>query len=249
MAKQIKTTLVGIFIIAGIILFVVLYTWLSGKISMRNTYDIVVYFQDVTGLKTGDPVLIYGIEKGKVKALDIDSGRVRVVLAIERDLILPEDSKIAVRSISYIGSDRFVKITPGKGSKKAVVYQGENETLDLEALVPQFDSLLSFIKELRPEELTDMVTRLSKSIDKSIKELSSMLKQPTKKLGDVIDKIDHMVDELDSLSVLLKGDGTVGRLLKSDELYQEVRETNQELKELIKDIRENPQKYINVKIF
>jgi len=249
MAKQIKTTLVGIFIIVGIILFVVLYTWLSGKISMRNTYDIVVYFQDVTGLKTGDPVLIYGIEKGKVKALDIDSGRVRVVLAIERDLILPEDSKIAVRSISYIGSDRFIKITPGKGSKKAVVYQGENETLDLEALVPQFDSLISFIKELRPEELTDMVTRLSKSIDKSIKELSSMLKQPTKKLGDVIGKIEHVVDELDSLSVLLKGDGTVGRLLKSDELYQEVRGTNQELKELIKDIRENPQKYINVKIF
>jgi len=249
MAKQIKTTLVGIFIIVGIILFVVLYTWLSGKISMRNTYDIVVYFQDVTGLKTGDPVLIYGIEKGKVKALDIDSGRVRVVLAIEHDLILPEDSKIAVRSISYIGSDRFIKITPGKGSKKAVVYQGENETLDLEALVPQFDSLISFIKELRPEELTDMVTRLSKSIDKSIKELSSMLKQPTKKLGDVIGKIEHVVDELDSLSVLLKGDGTVGRLLKSDELYQEVRETNQELKELIKDIRENPQKYINVKIF
>ncbi|HEC78870.1 MAG TPA: MCE family protein [candidate division WOR-3 bacterium] len=249
MAKQIKTTLVGIFIIAGIILFVVLYTWLSGKISMRNTYDIVVYFQDVTGLKTGDPVLIYGIEKGKVKALDIDSGRVRVVLAIERDLILPEDSKIAVRSISYIGSDRFIKITPGKGSKKAVVYQGENETLDLEALIPQFDSLISFIKELKPEELTDMVTRLSKSIDKSIKELSSMLKQPTKKLGDVVDKIEHVVDELDSLSVLLKGDGTVGRLLKSDELYQEVRGTNQELKELIKDIRENPQKYINVKIF
>ncbi len=248
MSKQFRETMVGIFIIAGIILFILLYTWLSGRIGLRNTRDVVVYFDDVTGLRIGDPVTVYGIEKGKVKSLEIDGSMIRAVLALDRNIVLPTDSKIAIRSISYVGSDRYVRITPGSSEETADVYYGRSEALDLESMVNQFDSLFIMIKNIDPEDfdLNKVAMRLSRSIDKNVKRLTEMMKEPT-------GKFEHLVDKLDSLSTLMStlisGDGTVGKLLKSDELYEEAKQTNQSLRELIEDIKENPKKYINIKVF
>jgi len=248
MGKQFRETFVGIFIIAGIILFIVLYTWLSGRLGLRNTYDVIVYFDDVTGLRVGDPVAVYGIEKGKVKSLEIDSSMIRAVLAIDRDIVLPKDSKITVRSISYVGSDRYVKVTPGSAEEIADIYYGFNESLDLESMATQFDSLVVMIKNIAPDEidLNKIAAKLSRSIDRNIRLLTETVKEPT-------DKFEHLVEKLDSLSTLMStlisGDGTVGKLLKSDELYEELRQTNQSLQDLVEDIKENPKKYINIKVF
>lgn len=249
MVKQWKDALVGIFIIVGVIIFIILYTWLSGKISLRNTYNVVVYFEDVTGLRIGDPVMVYGLEKGKVKALEIDSSMVQAILALDRKVVLPKDSKIAIRSVSYVGSDRFIKITPGNADEPADVYYGLNEALDLESMATQFDSLTIMLKNLKIGDLTKIATELSRDINKNMTKLVKMMKQPTEKINDVVEKTEHVVEQLDSLSMLLKGDGTVGKLLKSDELYEEVRQTNQALKDLIEDIKENPKRYINIKVF
>ena len=61
MTRGLRETFVGVFVIVGIIIFIVLYTWLSGRISLSDTYDINVYFDDVEGLRIGDLVLVYGI--------------------------------------------------------------------------------------------------------------------------------------------------------------------------------------------
>jgi len=249
MSKKFRETLVGFFVIAGIIIFIVLYTWLSGQFSLRNTYDITIYFPDVVGLKTGDPVTVYGLEKGKVKSLEIDSGGVKVVVALNRDVILPKDSKIAIRSLTYVGSDRFVRIIPGSSEETAEVYSGFNESLDLESMATGLDSVIAVIKHLKMDNLGKIAEDLSRNIDKNIKELTDIVKGPTEKIERVVEKVEDVVVKLDSLSLLFKGDGTVGKLLTSDDLYEEIRETNQSLKALIEDIKENPKKYINIKVF
>lgn len=242
MTKGLRETFVGIFVVVGVIVFIALYTWLSGKIFFRNTYDATVYFEDVEGLRVGDPVLVYGIEKGKVKSMEIDNGRVQVTLAIDRDVRLPDDSKISIRAVSYVGADKYVKITPGIGDNIPEVYYGTGGSLDLEALGSQLDSLIATFGKIEIPDLDEAVRRFSADLSKSLGRLLSMLEDP-------IDKIDVLAARLDSLTVLIKGDGTVGRLLKSDELYEELRDTNLALKALIQDINENPKKYINIKVF
>ncbi len=248
MSRNLKNTFVGLFIIVGIILFIILYTWLSGRIGLRNTYDVVVYFDDVTGLRIGDPVTVYGIEKGKVKSLEIDSSMIRGVLALDRDIVLPKDSKIAIRSVSYVGSDRYVKITPGKADETADVYYGMSEALDLESMASQFDSLMIMVKNLKlgDFDLNKAAQQLSRDINRNIVTLTEMMKRPTA-------KAEHLIERLDSLSTVLsmymKSDGTVGKLLTSDELYEEIRQTNQSVRDLIEDLKENPKKYINIKVF
>ncbi|MCK4252051.1 MCE family protein [candidate division WOR-3 bacterium] len=249
MGKHMKETLVGIFIIAGIVVFIILYIWLSGRIGLRNTYDVVVYFEDVTGLRIGDPVTVFGIEKGKVKSLEIDRENVKTIIALDRDIILPKDTKIVVRSVSYVGSDRYVKITPGRDEEIPDVYYGVSEALDLESMATQFDSLFTSFKNFNMGELTEVAAELSRNIDKNITRLVDMMQKPTSKIDAVVEKTEDVVEELDSLIMLLKGDGAIGKLLTSDELYEEVRQTNLALKDLLEDIKENPKRYINIKVF
>ncbi|UCG30495.1 MAG: MCE family protein [candidate division WOR-3 bacterium] len=242
MTKGLRETFVGIFVVVGVIVFIALYTWLSGKMFFSNTYDVRVYFGDVEGLRAGDPVLVYGIEKGKVKSLRIDSNQVEVILAMDRDVHLPDDTKISIRAVSYIGADKYVKVTPGTSDKTSDVYYGTGSSLDLEALGSQLDSLITTFGKIEIPDLDEALRNLSTDLSRSLDRLLSIFKEP-------VDKIDVLATRLDSLSMLLKGDGTVGRLLKSDELYEELRETNLALKALIEDINENPKKYINIKVF
>jgi len=242
MTRGLREWLVGVFVIVGVIMFIALYTWLSGRISLSNTYDAKVYFEDVEGLKVGDPVLVYGIEKGKVKAMQIDGDQVLVILAMHRDVVFPEDTRIAVRAVSYIGADKYIKITPGKSDKIPEVYYGGSGSLELEVLASKLDSLITTFGKIEIPDLNQAVNRLSDDISKSMQRLSDMVKRP-------VDRIEIMVTRLDSLSMLVKGDGSVGKLLKSDELYEEIRATNQALRELIQDINENPKKYLQIKVF
>lgn len=242
MNRKVTETLVGVFIIVGIIVFIMLYAWLSGRIGFRNTRDVEVYFDDVTGLRVGDPVRIYGLEKGKVKSFHIQAGKVLTILAIDKDIMLPEDSKISICSVSIMGADIYVKIILGQATTDASFYYGYNKTFDLESLGAQFDSLLIIVKDIELPDFNKIATEFSRKLDKSTQRLSSMFEGP-------IEKVEDLVVQLDSLSRHFKGDGTMGKLLKSDEFYEEVRATNQALKDLIEDIKENPKRYINIKVF
>ncbi len=242
MIRGLKETLVGIFVIIGIIVFIVLYTWLSGRISFGNTYDIKVQFEDVEGLRVGDPVLVFGIEKGKVKSLQIERDHVLVVLAMDRDIFLPEDTHIAIRAVSYIGADKYVKVTPGRSQEVPQIYYGASGSLQLEELAAQLDSLITTFGKIEIPDLDEAVRKLSNDIGKSLEHLTVMVKKP-------VDRIEKLAYRLDSLSMLVKGDGTFGKLLKSDELYEEIRETNLALKSLIEDINANPKKYLQIKVF
>ena len=242
MARGVRQALVGIFVIVGIVVFIVLYTWLSGRISLSNTYDVHVYFEDVEGLKVGDPVLVYGIQKGKVKSMAIDGDKVLTILAMDRDIVLPEDTRITVRAISYIGADKYVKVTPGKSDKVPDVHYGARGGLELDVLAGKLDSLITTFGKIEIPDLGEAVQELSRDISRSLERLSTMIRGP-------VDRIEILAARLDSLTMLIQGEGTVGKMLKSDELYEEIRETNSALKELVQDIKENPKKYLQIKVF
>jgi DNA-binding transcriptional LysR family regulator len=51
------------------------------------------------------------------------------------------------------------------------------------------------------------------------------------------------------MSSIERGEGTLGMLVQDDSLYLETRQSVREFKELVRDIRANPKKYINLKVF
>ena len=69
--------------------------------------------------------------------------------------------------------------------------------------------------------------------------------------------LERLTSRLDSLRATLqsvsgkvdRGDGSLGKLVNDPKLYDEAKATVTELKALIADIKANPKKYVNVRVF
>lgn len=71
-----------------------------------------------------------------------------------------------------------------------------------------------------------------------------------KKINNSVDKLNETIDKLNSITTgIEKGEGTLGKLTKDEELYNNLSKTSHSLNELITDLKENPKRYINISVF
>ncbi len=61
------------------------------------TWPVEVNFPEASGLSVGAPVLIRGVEAGKVQSIDLDRENVRVVLGIEEGVEISEDALFVIQ--------------------------------------------------------------------------------------------------------------------------------------------------------
>jgi len=97
-------------------------------------------------------------------------------------------------------------------------------------------------------KLFGMVSRagaLAKDIEGGLGTLGKLVNDPTlyNNLVSLSAGMDSVVAELRS------GEGTAGKLLSDTELYEQMNQVSITLRELLEDVKENPRRYINVKIF
>lgn len=70
------------------------------------------------------------------------------------------------------------------------------------------------------------------------------------KLNNTIDKLSLTSDKLNNvISGIQNGEGSLGKLAKDEQLYQNLNETSANLNELVKDMKANPKRYINFSVF
>ena len=58
----------------------------------RAGFNLSIFYDDVSGLKRGDPVRVYGIKKGKVMGMKMEGDGVVVKVWIEKSVVLKKDS-------------------------------------------------------------------------------------------------------------------------------------------------------------
>jgi phospholipid/cholesterol/gamma-HCH transport system substrate-binding protein len=243
MSRRIRDVIVAAFVLGGIGLAIFAYVWFSGRMTGRNRHVYTVTFRDVAGLKTGDPVQILGIEKGRVTKIALAGDHVEVEVVLDPDFQPTLDTRFAVRSISYLGGDRYLMVTPGDSGPAAPghVFRGVNESLELETTFLKLDRLLT---ELNPTELSGA---LSKSAGDLVSIIRTELANFRADLMGATGNLNALAARLDTFIQLVDANSTAGKLIRSDSLYYEVRQTNTELKGLISDIKAHPDRYVKVK--
>jgi len=243
MSRRIRDVIVTAFVLGGIGLAIFAYIWFSGRITSHNRGAYTVMFRDVAGLKVGDPVQVLGIEKGRVSKIDLAGDHVKVEVVLDRDFTPTLDTRFAVRSISYLGGDRYLMVTPGDSgpATRDHVFHGINESLELETTFLKLDRLLT---ELNPTELSGS---LSKSAGDLVSTIRTELANVTSDFSSTAGNLNRLAARLDTFVRLIDTSSTAGKLVRSDSLYDEVRQTNVALKGLITDIKAHPDKYVKVK--
>ena len=89
-------------------------------------YEISLIFGSSAGLKNGDYVKISGINVGKILSLDLDleNYNSKVLISLNEDVKIPDDSSARITSTSLLGGN-FVDIMPGASE----LYLKHNEVI------------------------------------------------------------------------------------------------------------------------
>src|SRR3989442_12637417 len=106
---------VGALVVAGLIAFTIFMFWLPGGSTTSKGVPVPVEFKNVSGLKSGDPVRVSGVKKGRVAGVRLDRvGRVTVTLLLDPDPgVRPHvDATPPVAPADFLGA-KYVEFKPG----------------------------------------------------------------------------------------------------------------------------------------
>jgi len=132
---------VGLFLVLGILAL----GWLSirlGRVSFLGGtgYLVTADFPSVGGLKAGSGVEIAGVQIGRVESIGLADYQARVVLRLNSDVKLQDDSIASIKTKGLIG-EKYIRISPG-GSDKLIPPNGRirevEAPVDLEELISKY---------------------------------------------------------------------------------------------------------------
>lgn len=113
--KYSKETIVGIFIVAGL-LGIGYMTVKLGNVGFLgdDTYSIYARFNRVTGLKEGNSISMLGLDIGRVADFKMsqDEQVVMVEMKINQGIKIYEDAIASIKTEGLLG-DRYIDIAPG----------------------------------------------------------------------------------------------------------------------------------------
>ena len=192
-------TIVGIFMTAVLVLLVYFTIVISGVDIFvgRAKVPIKIEFTDVGGLKNRDSVMYRGMKVGVIEHIDLNKTNVTMIVRVDDDVVLRERYRISVASLSLLGGN-YLLLEEGTGDKLPLT-----------------------TTTFRGEPPTDLMRDLGR-IASSVGDLTS-----DGGIRSIITNIEAVAVKLNTVvSRVERGEGTVGKLLSSDEtVYNDVKDT------------------------
>lgn len=123
-----KEFVIGLSVIVALVVLFFGIDYLKGINLFRPANFYVANYDNVEGLAVAAPVTIDGFKVGQVREINFNydkPGKIEVLMALNKKLMVPEDSKAVIGSTLLSGS--FINIELGK-SKKLIPLGGEIPT-------------------------------------------------------------------------------------------------------------------------
>ena len=192
-------TIVGIFMAAVLALLVYFTIVISGVDILvgRTKVPMRIEFTDVGGLKDRDSVMYRGMKVGVIDRIDLSRTNVTMTVRVDNDVVLREGYRISVASLSLLGGNYLL------------LEEGSGNPLPLETTLFKGEPPTDWMRDLG--RIASSVGELTS--DGGIKSIITNIEAVSVKLNAVVTRVE-------------KGEGTVGKLLSSDEtVYNDLKET------------------------
>ncbi len=223
-----KEKLAGFFIISVFVLLIaVVVTIGRGKDWFAKNVIYYTTFDESYNLEENASVKIYNADIGKVLKITPVKDKVKVKLAIQEDfsIRITTDSIATVKSPTFIGSE-YVSIKPGAA---------EN------SMIPEGGDILSAPKKSLTDLLEEFeVEKTAKMLVTAFQELSFLaetLRDPDGPFFTALESINGTFTNFELiLSEIKEGKGTVGSLLQSRALLDNVHENLDTVKDILDNV-------------
>lgn len=220
---------VGLFFILGVALIYTVFTVIGNQgIAEQDGIRLQAAFDDLKTLSPGADVRVAGVRIGQVVETRLEGGRGVAELLIDQRYAIPADSVAKISMASFLGT-YYVALEYGTASAPLADGMGIStaESADL-------NTILSQVGEIG-EKLSGMAEGLSNFGGGDMNALFSNLNDlVTENRGEV----DNLLSNLDAISTKLNsGQGTLGKLIADDTLYNELQLTVTTIREAAEGAR------------
>ncbi len=195
---------VGALVIGGILLFVVGAFWLSGKSLGGKGKLTTIEFAQVGNLKEGSPVVISGVNKGKVEQIRLmQPGKVFVMVSLADDVHPKADATAKIISISALG-EAALDFNPGSSPTELArdaIIRGTTEIALMDrvaALGDRADSVLLGAQELVSKQTADDLHATMAAMQRMLNTISDRLPAPTEEATRTMAAMRRLSERLDS---------------------------------------------------
>ena len=108
--------IVGIIIVLAVLIVVFGNIVITGSKQKSDMAEIIVQFPQIGGLDVGNTVFVHGVRAGKVADIALEQNGVKVVLLVNKEIILKKDTRIIISERGMMG-EREISIDPGSSSE------------------------------------------------------------------------------------------------------------------------------------
>jgi len=231
--------LIGIFLLALMTLKIERFQW--GK---KAGYPLKIYFDSAAGLDQNSPVRIAGVRVGDVDRIILEKGKAKVLFRLPHDVILYKDAKAYLKSEGFLG-EKYIEITPGSPENPAlkpgdIVEQGASPA-DIEEFLSNLSKVREDLKDIiRPlgDVLKAVDAKKVESVINNFDRFSSQLSSIGRDSRETIKKIKEAFSHIEDVGNKLKnGEGTLGKFINDDTVYEEAKKTVEVAKEALENVK------------
>src|SRR5262245_8053115 len=250
---QMRNAFVGAFVIVGLLLFGGgLFLIGDRRLLFARQFELSSTSGKITGLRTGTPVRIAGLDAGEVLEIQVParpSQPFRIRMRLREDLrqLVRKDSVPAIQTDGIVGN-AFIQI--GVGTEAApIVLPGDTlrgrDPVELADLIQEgqntFRTITTQVVELRGNVSTAIgsLADMSKTASTLVEDVGKNVDQLTIAGNAAVRSAQSALNEATALvSDVRAGHGTLGRLVADDSLYERIVAISDEVEQSMKNVRE-----------
>ena len=181
-------------------------------------------------------------KSGDTLAGDIEDGMLSAVTKALGPLEKKVGNTLATVDTLLLSVNDIVDEETRKNLKEAII--NLNKTLNSFAGVSES---LDHILTSNTGKLDNTFSNLDRTMD-NLGQLSDSLAQL--ETGKLVADLQNVVDRMNGIvSGVDNGEGSIGKLLKDDQLYENLEGASRQLEQLLQDIKLNPKRYVHISIF
>ncbi|KPJ79296.1 MAG: hypothetical protein AMS19_11480 [Gemmatimonas sp. SG8_23] len=230
-----KEAQVGVFVLLGIISFVLVLFWMTDPATFRGRYMLVTEVDNAGGVRSGDPIQMQGVNIGRVHGFEmVENNRVFITMEIEGEWQIPMGSRTVMGESGLFGG-RVLEIVRGPGPGVYADFDtiagegaaGGGLLSSVDVLSARAESVLESIDQMLDEETVGSFQGSARELEGLLRDLSTVTREQRVQLADLTASLTRAAEGVEAASAA--GPDIASAIARADSAMATLAETSESL--------------------